>query len=49
MAAEGRLLHHNWDLYDTRHTVFRPARSRPNLAYGWTMIVPAIPFRFALP
>lgn len=26
MHAEGRLLHSNWDLYDTRHTVFRPAR-----------------------
>lgn len=26
MAAEGRLLHHNWDLYDTRHVVFRPAK-----------------------
>jgi radical SAM superfamily enzyme YgiQ (UPF0313 family) len=26
MAAEGRLLHRDWDLYDTRHVVFRPAR-----------------------
>ncbi|MGH9279531.1 MAG: B12-binding domain-containing radical SAM protein [Acidimicrobiales bacterium] len=26
MAAEGRLLHSDWDLYDTRHAVFRPAR-----------------------
>ncbi len=26
MEAQGRLLHRNWDLYDTRHTVFRPAR-----------------------
>jgi radical SAM superfamily enzyme YgiQ (UPF0313 family) len=26
MEAEGRLLHRDWDLYDTRHTVFRPAR-----------------------
>jgi radical SAM superfamily enzyme YgiQ (UPF0313 family) len=26
MASEGRLLHSNWDLYDTRHTVFRPAQ-----------------------
>lgn len=24
MEAEGRLLHSNWDLYDTRHTVFQP-------------------------
>jgi radical SAM superfamily enzyme YgiQ (UPF0313 family) len=26
MAKEGRLTKTNWDLYDTRHTVFRPAR-----------------------
>ncbi len=26
MADEGRLLHRDWDLYDTRHAVFRPAR-----------------------
>ena len=26
MAAEGRLLHSDWDRYDTRHVVFRPAR-----------------------
>jgi hypothetical protein len=26
MAKEGRLTETNWDLYDTRHTVFRPAR-----------------------
>src|SRR5215469_2907782 len=25
MAAQGRLLHSDWDLYDTRHVVFRPA------------------------
>jgi radical SAM superfamily enzyme YgiQ (UPF0313 family) len=25
MAAEGRITVHDWDLYDTRHTVFRPA------------------------
>jgi radical SAM superfamily enzyme YgiQ (UPF0313 family) len=24
MQHEGRMLHGNWDLYDTRHTVFRP-------------------------
>jgi radical SAM superfamily enzyme YgiQ (UPF0313 family) len=29
MAAEGRIAHHNWDLYDTRHVVFRPARMSP--------------------
>lgn len=26
MRAAGRLLHDDWDLYDTRHAVFRPAR-----------------------
>ncbi len=26
MAAQGRILHNDWDLYDTRHTVFRPAK-----------------------
>jgi radical SAM superfamily enzyme YgiQ (UPF0313 family) len=29
MARAGRLLHRNWDLYDTRHAVFRPARLTP--------------------
>jgi radical SAM superfamily enzyme YgiQ (UPF0313 family) len=29
IAAQGRLLHHDWDLYDTRHTVFRPAKMTP--------------------
>ena len=29
MRAAGRLLHEDWDLYDTRHTVFRPARLTP--------------------
>jgi radical SAM superfamily enzyme YgiQ (UPF0313 family) len=29
MAAQGRLLHQNWELYDTRHAVFRPARMSP--------------------
>ncbi len=29
MEAEGRILHRDWDLYDTRHTVFRPARLAP--------------------
>jgi radical SAM superfamily enzyme YgiQ (UPF0313 family) len=26
MEAQGRLLHRDWDRYDTRHAVFRPAR-----------------------
>jgi hypothetical protein len=29
MAQQGRLLHSNWDLYDTRHVVYRPARLTP--------------------
>jgi radical SAM superfamily enzyme YgiQ (UPF0313 family) len=26
VSAEGRILHTDWDLYDTRHAVFQPAR-----------------------
>jgi radical SAM superfamily enzyme YgiQ (UPF0313 family) len=26
MAAEDRIVHRDWDLYDTRHVVYRPAR-----------------------
>jgi radical SAM superfamily enzyme YgiQ (UPF0313 family) len=29
MEAEGRIVSRNWDLYDTRHVVFRPARLSP--------------------
>jgi len=29
MEAQQRLLHSNWDLYDTRHTVFRPMKLTP--------------------
>ncbi|MDX2179976.1 MAG: radical SAM protein [Bryobacteraceae bacterium] len=29
MESEGRLLHRNWDLYDTAHAVFRPKRMSP--------------------
>jgi radical SAM superfamily enzyme YgiQ (UPF0313 family) len=29
MKAENRLMHSNWDLYDTRHTVFAPKRLTP--------------------
>ncbi|MFH1808856.1 MAG: radical SAM protein [Pseudomonadota bacterium] len=29
LAAEGRLLHRDWDLYDTGHCVFQPARMTP--------------------
>lgn len=29
MREQGRMLHSDWELYDTRHTVFRPARMTP--------------------
>src|SRR6202035_1228940 len=29
LEAEGRLLHRNWDLYDTAHVVFRPKHLTP--------------------
>jgi hypothetical protein len=38
MEAEGRLLHRNWDLYDTAHVVFRPKHLTPDellLGYDW--------------
>ena len=30
MKKEDRLLHNDWDLYDTRHTVFKPALLSPD-------------------
>ena len=38
LEAEGRILHRDWDLYDTRHAVFRPARMSPETlerGYRW--------------
>lgn len=38
MEAEGRLLHRNWDLYDTAHVVFQPKHMSPDellLGYDW--------------
>lgn len=36
LEAEGRLLHQNWDLYDTSHVVFRPKRmSETQLLEGY--------------
>lgn len=29
LKAQGRVLHENWDLYDTRHCVYQPARMDP--------------------
>jgi radical SAM superfamily enzyme YgiQ (UPF0313 family) len=37
-AAEGRILTRNWDLYDTRHVVYRPAKLAPETlktGYDW--------------
>jgi hypothetical protein len=50
MQREGRILHENWDLYDTRHVVYRPARLSADaldagywrayeLFYRWSSIV----------
>jgi radical SAM superfamily enzyme YgiQ (UPF0313 family) len=38
IEAEGRLLHRNWDLYDTAHAVFRPRHMTPRQleeGYAW--------------
>jgi radical SAM superfamily enzyme YgiQ (UPF0313 family) len=38
MEKEGRLLHKNWNYYDTAHTVFRPRHMRPDEleeGYAW--------------
>ncbi len=38
MEAEGRLLHRNWDLYDTAHAVFQPRQMTPEEleeGYAW--------------
>ena len=38
MEAEGRLLHHDWSLYDTAHAVFRPRHMSPEeleAGYAW--------------
>jgi radical SAM superfamily enzyme YgiQ (UPF0313 family) len=38
MEAEGRLLHRNWDLYDTANVVFQPKHMTPEeltLGYDW--------------
>ena len=50
IESEARLFHRNWDLYDTRHCVFRPARMSPGQLeagywsayenfYRWTSIL----------
>mgnify|MGYP003392635184 CR=1 FL=1 len=31
LEAEGGIVTRNWDLYDTRHVVYRPARLSPEL------------------
>lgn len=52
MAEQKRLLHQNWDLYDTRHVVYQPARMTPDVLeagywrayqqfYSWNSILNA--------
>ena len=52
LAADNRILHNQWDLYDTRHAVFAPARLTPAALeagyrrayrefYSWRSIVQA--------
>jgi radical SAM superfamily enzyme YgiQ (UPF0313 family) len=39
LESEGRLLHRNWDLYDTAHVVHRPKRMSPEeleRGYAWS-------------
>jgi radical SAM superfamily enzyme YgiQ (UPF0313 family) len=39
LEAEGRLLHRDWERYDTAHVVFRPRHMTPDelqLGYDWT-------------
>jgi radical SAM superfamily enzyme YgiQ (UPF0313 family) len=31
MVSQGRMLHSNWDLYDTRHVVYRPAKLKADV------------------
>lgn len=31
MAEQGRIVHNNWDLYDTRHVVYQPAKMTPEV------------------
>jgi hypothetical protein len=38
MVREGRMLTRDWNLYDTRHVVYRPAQLKPKVlksGYGW--------------
>jgi hypothetical protein len=38
MEQEGRILTRDWNLYDTRHVVYRPARLQPEVlkdGYDW--------------
>ena len=38
MVSEGRIVTHDWNLYDTRHVVYRPAKLRPEAlkeGYDW--------------
>jgi hypothetical protein len=38
MTREGRMLTRDWNLYDTRHVVYRPAKLQPEIlktGYDW--------------
>src|SRR4029077_1525105 len=38
MLREGRMITNEWDLYDTRHVVYKPARLKPDVlkeGYDW--------------
>jgi len=38
MMREGRITSHDWNVYDTRHVVYQPARLRPDalkIGYDW--------------
>lgn len=52
MASEGRILTRDWNLYDTRHVVYRPSKLKPEALkegydwayrefYGWSSIAQA--------
>ena len=34
MVSEGRIVTSDWNLYDTRHVVYRPAKLKPEASEG---------------
>ncbi len=60
MSAQNRITHHNWNVYDTRHVVYRPAKLTPKALesgywqayrdfYRWGSIVKAAWTKDTLP